>query len=102
MLDESLEEIAFWKSLVFQWPAIVPLREPEVKFIAMSIARLLVAIGLLLVELGLLWPMIDKIGLGRLPGDIMIERDNFRLYIPLATSLLVSVILSLILWIANR
>jgi len=57
---------------------------------------------LLLVELGLLWPMIDKIGLGRLPGDIMIERDNFRLYIPLATSLLVSVILSLILWIANR
>ena len=92
----------FWKSLVFQWPAIVPLREPEVKFIAMSIARLLVAIGLLLVELGLLWPMIDKIGLGRLPGDIMIERDNFRLYIPLATSLLVSVILSLILWIANR
>ena len=102
MLDESLEEIAFWKSLVFQWPAIVPLREPEVKFIAMSIARLLVAIGLLLVELGLLWPMIDKIGLGRLPGDIMIERDNFRLYIPLATSLLVSVILSVILWIANR
>jgi len=102
MLDESLEEIAFWKSLVFQWPAIVPLREPEVKFIAMSIARLLVAIGLLLVELGLLWPMIDKIGLGRLPGDIMIERGNFRLYIPLATSLLVSVILSVILWIANR
>jgi len=56
----------------------------------------------LLVALGLLWPIIDKIGLGRLPGDIMIERGNFRLYIPLATSLLVSVILSVILWIANR
>jgi len=68
----------------------------------MSIARLLVVVGLLLVALGLLWPIIDKIGLGRLPGDIMIERGNFRLYIPLATSLLVSVILSLILWIANR
>ena len=68
----------------------------------MSIARLLVVVGLLLVALGLLWPMIDKIGLGRLPGDIMIERGNFRLYIPLATSLLVSVILSVILWIANR
>ena len=68
----------------------------------MSIARLLVVVGLLLVALGLLWPMIDKVGLGRLPGDIMIERGNFRLYIPLATSLLVSVILSVILWIANR
>jgi len=68
----------------------------------MSIARLLVVVGLLLVALGLLWPIIDKIGLGRLPGDIMIERGNFRLYIPLATSLVVSVILSLILWIANR
>jgi len=40
--------------------------------------------------------------LGRLPGDITIERGNLRLYIPLASSLLVSVILSLILWIANR
>ena len=69
---------------------------------AMSIARLLVVLGLLLVALGLLWPVIDKIGLGRLPGDIMIERGNFRLYIPLATSLVVGVILSLILWIANR
>jgi DUF2905 family protein len=46
--------------------------------------------------------VINKIGLGRLPGDIVIERDNFRVYIPLATSLLVSVILSLILWLANR
>jgi hypothetical protein len=50
----------------------------------------------------LLWPVINKIGLGRLPGDIVIERDNFRVYIPLATSLLVSVILSLIIWLANR
>ncbi len=71
-------------------------------FGAMSISRLLVIFGLSLVALGLLWPVIHKIGLGRLPGDIVIERDNFRVYIPLATSLLVSVILSLILWLANR
>ncbi|QHO74773.1 hypothetical protein ACH79_21200 [Bradyrhizobium sp. CCBAU 051011] len=54
------------------------------------------------VPLGLQWPVINKIGLGRLPGDILVERDNFRVYIPLATSLLVSVILSLTLWLANR
>ena len=68
----------------------------------MSISRLLIFFGLSLVALGLLWPAINKIGLGRLPGDIVIERDNFRVYIPLATSLLVSVILSMILWLANR
>jgi len=99
---KAWRKLLFWKSLVFQWSAIVPLTEPEVKFTEMSIARLLVVVGLLLVALGLLWPMIDKVGLGRLPGDIMIERGNFRLYIPLATSLVVGVILSLILWIANR
>jgi Protein of unknown function (DUF2905) len=68
----------------------------------MSVSRLLIIFGLALVALGLLWPVIDKIGLGRLPGDIVIERDNFRLYIPLATSLLVSVVLSLLFWLLNR
>ena len=68
----------------------------------MSVSRLLISFGLALVALGLLWPVIDKIGLGRLPGDVVIERDNFRLYIPLATSLLVSVVLSLFLWLLNR
>src|SRR5215207_8311670 len=47
---------------------------------AMSISRLLIIFGLSLVALGLLWPVINKIGLGRLPGDIVIERDNFRVY----------------------
>jgi hypothetical protein len=68
----------------------------------MSVSRLLIIFGLALVALGLLWPVMDKIGLGRLPGDIVIERENFRLYIPLATSLLVSVVLSLLLWLLNR
>jgi Protein of unknown function (DUF2905) len=69
---------------------------------AMSVPRLLIIFGLALVALGVLWPLISKVGLGRLPGDIVIERENFRLYIPLATSLLVSVVLSLILWGVGR
>jgi hypothetical protein len=52
--------------------------------------------------LGLLWPWLTRLGLGRLPGDIVIERDNFRLYIPITTSLLISVVLSLVLWLLNR
>jgi hypothetical protein len=52
--------------------------------------------------LGLLWPWLTKLGLGRLPGDIVIERDNFRVYIPITTSLLISIVLSLVLWLLNR
>jgi Protein of unknown function (DUF2905) len=65
-------------------------------------ARLLIIFGLVLILLGVLWPVVAKLGLGRLPGDIVIERENFRLYLPLATSLLVSIVLSLVLWLVNR
>ncbi|MBX6369631.1 MAG: DUF2905 domain-containing protein [Rhodospirillales bacterium] len=64
--------------------------------------RWLIVFGVVLIALGLLWPFIDKLGLGRLPGDIVIERENFRLYFPIVTSLVVSVVLSLILWLLNR
>ena len=65
-------------------------------------ARWLIILGIVLLVAGLLWPWLSKLGLGRLPGDIVIERDNFRLYLPIATSILISVVLSLILWLLNR
>jgi hypothetical protein len=65
-------------------------------------SRTLIIIGLVIVAIGILWPVITKLGLGRLPGDIIIDRGNFRLYIPIATSILVSVVLSLVLWLFNR
>jgi len=68
----------------------------------MSVPKLLIIFGLALLAAGLLWPLITRIGLGRLPGDIIIERENFRLYIPLATSLLISAVFSVILWLLNR
>lgn len=68
----------------------------------MSFGRLLIILGALLVVLGVLWPWITKLGLGRLPGDIVVERENFRLYIPIVTSLIISVVLSVILWFLNR
>jgi hypothetical protein len=68
----------------------------------MSISRLLIIFGLVLVAVGLLWPLVAKLGLGRLPGDIVIERENFRLYLPIGTSVLISAILSLILWLLSR
>lgn len=68
----------------------------------MPISRLLVVFGLVLIALGLLWPWIAKLGLGRLPGDIVIERENFRFYFPLATSLLIGAVINLVLWLINR
>jgi len=65
-------------------------------------SRLIIIFGLVLVAVGVLWPVIARLGLGRLPGDVVIERENFRLYIPIATSLLISLLLSLVLWFLNR
>ncbi len=67
-----------------------------------SMGRWLVILGLVLVVIGLAWPWLAKLGLGRLPGDIVIERDNLRIYLPITTSLLVSLLLSLILWWLGR
>jgi Protein of unknown function (DUF2905) len=65
-------------------------------------ARMLVIFGLVLIVLGLFWPLVAKLGLGRLPGDIVIERENFRLYLPVATSLLLSAVVSFVFWLFNR
>ncbi|MGF1640499.1 MAG: DUF2905 domain-containing protein [Rhodospirillales bacterium] len=65
-------------------------------------SRWLIIFGVVLIAVGLLWPLVEKAGLGRLPGDIVIERDNFRLYLPLATSLLISLVISVILSLFNR
>jgi len=65
-------------------------------------ARFLITLGIVLVVAGLVWPFLQKLGLGRLPGDIVIERENFRVSIPLATSIIVSLALTLILWLINR
>ncbi|HEX9906295.1 MAG TPA: DUF2905 domain-containing protein [Propylenella sp.] len=65
-------------------------------------SRTLILLGLLLVLAGLMWPWLGRLGLGRLPGDIVVERDNFTLYFPITTAILVSLLLSLILWIINR
>jgi hypothetical protein len=64
--------------------------------------RWLVAIGLVLVVVGLLWPWLSKLGLGRLPGDIVIEHGTFRFYFPIVTCLIISVVLSFFLWLLNR
>lgn len=60
--------------------------------------RWLVLIGIGFVLVGLAWPWVSKIPWGRLPGDLSIEREHFSFHFPLMTGLVISVVLSLLLW----
>jgi hypothetical protein len=68
-----------------------------------ELGKLLILAGVVLVVLGALLLLSGRIPwLGRLPGDIVVERENFRVYVPLTTGILVSVVLSLLLWLFRR
>ncbi|MBL8836677.1 MAG: DUF2905 domain-containing protein [Alphaproteobacteria bacterium] len=64
--------------------------------------RFLIVLGLVLFLVGLAWPLVMRLGLGRLPGDVVIELGSLKLYLPIATSLLLSLLLSALLWLFGR
>jgi hypothetical protein len=64
--------------------------------------RFLLIAGAVLVVVGLAWPWLARLGLGHLPGDIHIERENFTFHFPLMTSILVSLVVSVLFWIFRR
>jgi Protein of unknown function (DUF2905) len=68
----------------------------------MTLPRLLILAGIALVVIGLAWPWLAKLGLGRLPGDIVLRRENVSFYFPIVTCLIVSAVGSLILWLMRR
>jgi hypothetical protein len=65
-------------------------------------SRTFILLGLILVAIGLLWPWIGWLRLGRFPGDIVVERQNFTLYFPITSGLPISVAPSLFLWLVKR
>ena len=65
-------------------------------------SRFLIILGLVIVAIGILWPVLTRLGLGRLPGDIVVQRENFSFYFPLATCIIVSIVLSAVFWLFNR
>ena len=64
--------------------------------------KFLIIAGLSLLLVGLLWPWLGKLPLGRLPGDIVVERGSFRLYFPVTTAVLLSLIATLLYWLFRR
>ncbi len=65
-------------------------------------SRFLILLGLAILAAGLLWPLLTRLGIGRLPGDIVIQRGNFSFYFPLMTCVLISILLSAVFWLFNR
>jgi hypothetical protein len=71
--------------------------------VAHDVGRLIIVAGVILVAIGLLLVFFDRIPLvGKLPGDIHIRRGNFQLYVPLATSIALSIVATLVFWIVSR
>ena len=64
--------------------------------------KFLIIAGVVLVAVGIVWLVGERFGLGRLPGDIVIEGENTRFYFPIMTSIVISIVLSLALWLFSR
>ena len=64
--------------------------------------KVIIAIGLVLLCVGILWPWVTKLGLGRLPGDIVVKKSQYTLYFPITTMIILSVIISLIIRLWRR
>lgn len=64
--------------------------------------RAFIVIGLLIVAIGVLWPWLSKLPIGRLPGDIVVDRPGFKFFFPLTTMIIVSVVVSLLLWLFRK
>jgi hypothetical protein len=67
-----------------------------------NMQRILIAIGAVLLLVGLLWPWLSSLGLGRLPGDIRVETENGVFYFPITTCVVISIVLSLVIWFIRR
>ncbi len=67
-----------------------------------QVQKILIIAGVLILVAGLLWPWLGKLPFGRLPGDIIVDRPGFKLYFPLVTMLIVSGVISLLLWLFRK
>ncbi len=64
--------------------------------------RALIIVGLALLVAGLAWPWLSRLPFGRLPGDFSVERENFSFFFPLATSIVVSIAISVLIWLFRK
>ncbi|MGH6871229.1 MAG: DUF2905 domain-containing protein [Rhizomicrobium sp.] len=68
----------------------------------MDIRRGLIVAGLAILAVGVFWPWIARLGLGRLPGDVVVHRQNFTFYFPIVTCVMLSAVLTLLFWLFRK
>ena len=67
-----------------------------------NMQRILIILGIVILIVGILWPWIIKLPIGKLPGDIIIDKPNFKVYIPITTMIIISLLLTLIFWLFKK
>ena len=67
-----------------------------------NMQRILIILGVIILIVGFLWPWIIKLPIGKLPGDIIIDKPNFKVYIPITTMIIISLLLTLIFWLFKK
>jgi hypothetical protein len=65
-------------------------------------SKWLITLGVVLILAGVLWPWLSRLGLGRLPGDIHIQKDGFSFFFPITTGIVISLVLTLVLWFLRK
>lgn len=70
--------------------------------LTLDIQRFLIGLGLVILLAGVMWPILSHIGLGRLPGDFVLQRGGVTFYFPLVTCIVISIVASALFWILNR
>ena len=75
---------------------------PYIYVTVFAMQKTFIILGAIILIVGLLWPWIQKLGLGRLPGDIAIERENFRFFFPFTTSIVISIVVTILIWLFTR
>jgi len=68
----------------------------------MDVQRFLIGLGLVILIIGIMWTILSRVGLGRLPGDIMFKGGGTTFYFPVVTCIIISLVLSAVLWLVNR
>jgi Protein of unknown function (DUF2905) len=78
-------------------------RSPHLRIeVTMDMQRFLIGLGLVILLAGIAWPVLSRIGIGRLPGDIFVQRGGTSFYFPIVTCIVLSIVLSALMWLFNR
>lgn len=64
--------------------------------------KILILSGIAILIIGILWPWISKLPIGKLPGDIVVDEPNFKMYIPITSMIIISLVISFIIWLIRK